>query len=383
MNSRFTMDGSDALENQLAQTCRGILSGVQQIVPPSALEGLVLGGGYGRGQGGVLKTSDGDRPYNDLEFYVFIRGNILLADQRHRAALRELGERLSPQAGLHVEFKVHSLDKLRCSGVSMFSYDLMAGHKIIFGDGNMFQGCEHHLAADRIPDSEAARLLFNRCSGLLLARDFLRQPMLTAEQMDFVGRNLAKAQLGFGDAVLTVFGHYHWNCRERRARLLKLKSSPLLPDLAEVRRHHAEGVEFKLHPRRGCTRSKSEFELLFTELHSLGRQLWLWSESRRLNHAFASARDYALAGVGKCPETPAWRNGLLGLKTFGARALLDGRLFRYPRERLFDALCLLLWDEDAVNEPALMQRLQNHLSARSACWQDLMLAYRCLWENYG
>ena len=382
MNSRFTMDGSAELESHLAQTCRNVLSGVQELAPPSALEGLVLGGGYGRGQGGVLKTSGGDRPYNDMEFYVFVRGNLLLAERRHRAVLRDLGARLSPAAGLHVEFKVHSIEKLRRSEVTMFSYDLVAGHKIILGDEKIFQGCEHHLAADRIPSGEVTRLLFNRCSGLLLARDFLRQPALTAEQMDFVGRNLAKAQLGFGDAVLTLSGHYHWNCRERHDRLLKLKLPSPPPWLAEVRRHHSEGVEFKLHPRCAAD-SRSGFDLLFAELQSLGRRLWLWSESRRLNHAFASARDYALARVWKCPETSAWRNSLLGLKTFGARALFDGALFRYPRERLFDALCLLLWDEDAVNEPALMRRVQNHLGARTDRWQDLMLAYRGLWENYG
>lgn len=382
MNSCFTIDGSEVLESHLAETCRNVLSGIQNIVPASALEGIVLGGGYGRGQGGVLKTAEGDKPYNDMEFYVFVRGNLFIANRKYRPALHAFGEKLSLGAGLHVEFKLDSLEKFRRSAVTMYSYDLVAGHKIIFGSEQIFAGCEHHLAADRIPDNEVARLLFNRCSGLLLARDFLRQGTLNADELDFVGRNLAKAQLAFGDAVLTLSGLYHWNCLERHQRLLKLKPIPLPPCFEDVRRHHAQGVEFKLHPRR-TIQSREELETLFAELQNIGRSLWLWSESCRLNRQFDSVRDYALADARKCPATIGWRNGLISLRTFGPRALRSSGLFRYPRERLFNALALLLWDDEAATEPALTRRLQDWMLARTAQRQDLMFAYRGLWENYG
>src|SRR5438445_13084871 len=76
--ARFTLDGSDELERHLTQTCQKVLAGIQAIVPSRKLEALLLGGGYGRGEGGVLKTEAGNQPYNDLEFYVFIRGNTWL-----------------------------------------------------------------------------------------------------------------------------------------------------------------------------------------------------------------------------------------------------------------------------------------------------------------
>lgn len=382
MNTRFTIDGSVALESHLADTCRKVCSGVQKIVSKSALEAIVLGGGYGRGHGGVLATKTADLPYNDMEFYVFIRGNVTLARRRYRAPLERLGEELSPEAGLHVEFKIESIKRFQRSELTMYSYDLVAGHKILFGDANLFHGCEHHLAADRIPCGEATRLLFNRCSGLLLARNLLHQYSLQPDDLDFVGRNLAKAQLGFGDAVLTIFGHYHWDCRERHERLGKLQPFDAPRWLADVRRHHAEGVAFKLHPQRTISR-KGDLALRFSELHALGRCVWLWAESRRLNRPFVSPRSYALDPAPKCPETSAWRNALGGLKTFGTRALRGGKLLRYPRERLFNSLCLLLWDDNAGNDTALMRRVQNHLCARSTGWQDLMLAYRGLWQNYG
>src|SRR4026209_1598165 len=75
---RFTLDGSAELEGHLERTCRQVLAAIRNAVPQGRLEAVLLGGGYGRGEGGVLKTKSGDRPYNDLEFYVFLRGNEFL-----------------------------------------------------------------------------------------------------------------------------------------------------------------------------------------------------------------------------------------------------------------------------------------------------------------
>jgi hypothetical protein len=380
--ARFTLDGSEALEARLAETCRRVLSGIQSLIPASELEALVLGGGYGRGQGGVFKTESGDLPYNDLEFYVFVRGNILLSERKYRHPLQELGERLSPEAGLHVEFKVYSVEKLRGSAVSMFTYDLVSGHQTIFGNKKTFDGCAHHLVADQIPLHEATRLLFNRCSGLLLAKDFLQRDTLTAEQMDFIGRNLAKARLALGDAVLTAFGQYHWSCTERHHRLNKLATSETLPWLAAVQKHHASGVEFKLHPH-AVMMPKAEFEKHHSEVSGLGLQLWLWVESRRLKHPFTSARDYALASLDKCSETARWRNYLLNLKTFGFGAALAPQSLRYPRERLFNALALLLWDDQSLDDSVLKKQLQNQLRTNSSSWKDFIAAYKAIWQNFG
>jgi hypothetical protein len=63
---RFTLDGDEALERHLAHTCARVLSGIRGLIPPRRLEAVLLGGGYGRGEGGVLRGPGGDRPYNDL-----------------------------------------------------------------------------------------------------------------------------------------------------------------------------------------------------------------------------------------------------------------------------------------------------------------------------
>jgi len=363
MNARFTIDGSDALERQLTELCETIAQAVKEIIPADRLEGLLLGGGYGRGEGGVLRTPDGDRPYNDLEFYVLVRGPVFLNDRRYRQALHALGERLTPAAGMDVEFKILSLRKLSRSPVSMFYYDLVVGHRLVIGPQDLLDGCGHHQQAEKIPLHEATRLLMNRCSGLLFALERLRQSTFTTDDADFIGRNLAKAQLAFGDVVLTAHGRYHQSCRERLARLQGMTPDESMPWLKAVQRQHAEGVEFKLHPVR-CGETKETLLTQHAELSELGRALWLWLEERRLHVRFASTREYAFSLVDKCPETSAWRNRLIHLKNEGLAAALrpDGR--RYPRQRLFHNLALLLW------EPAAMQPadFSGRVEAYAQCW---------------
>ena len=371
MSQRFTIDGSDALEAHLAATCEKVLAGIKSLVPAAKLDGIALGGGYGRGEGGVLKTPAGDRSYNDLEFFVFIGGNAILAERKFRHPLHELGESLSPDAGLEVEFKVLTLDKLRRSAPNMFYYDLVAGHRWTLGDESLFTGCEQHRDAAKIPLHEATRLLFNRCSGLLYSLERLRRKDFGEAEADFVGRNLAKSQLAFGDVLLAANRQYHWSCRERHARLGKLASLENLP-LAKFIRHHASGVEFKLHPTRS-TESREALAARHAELLELGKRLWLWLESKRLGANFLLPRDYAFSDRNLCPETSSLRNRLVNFRAFGAGGLACGR---YPRERLFRALALLLWEQNEHEKVGL------DLRTNAADFAGLVTAYENLWKRF-
>ncbi len=353
---------------------------MQTILPAEKLQAVVLAGGYGRGQGGVLKTDSGDHPYNDLEFYLFLHGNPLLNDRRFRHPLDHLGEELS--AGLHVEFKIDSLDRLRRSAISMFSYDLVAGHRIILGPADLFKDCEHHLLPENIPASEATRLLFNRCTGLLLVEELLRRSTLTDEQADFAGRNLAKAHLAFGDSVLTVFGQYHWSVLERRERLTTLAIREPLPWLDKIRQQYQLAVDFKLHPCR-VGNAINPLRSAHRETAALALKIWLWLESKRLQFNFNSPHEYAFHAGQKCPGTPVPRNFLLNLRTFGLKAAFNPMAARYPRERLFNALSLLLWNGEVTNDQQVQRHLRRQLHSNATDWGSFVTAYKQIWSHYG
>lgn len=394
-SKRFTRDGAADLESWLAKNCRDVLAGVRRIVPKERLEGVVLGGGYGRGEGGVLSEAGREAPYNDMEFYVFVRGSALLGERTFRESLRELGHSLSPGAGLEVEFKVLSIDKLRRSPPSMFYYDLVAGHHVVSGDEGLLGGCRHHLAPEKIPMHEATRLLMNRCAGLLFSAVKLEARPFEEEQSDFVGRNLAKAQLAFGDVVLTALGLYHWSCTERHSRLRGLLDrpeyarGPRREELLELIRCHGEGVEFKLHP----VREKGPVDVLAKKhrlLLDIGQRLWLWLESRRLGCVFGTPADYVAWSGNKCPETSWVKKLFVNVRAFGLTGGGPLGVARYPRERLFNALCILLWGAqsapggDRKFSDEAIGFLRRELKATTATndFAAFVGAYEAIWSRF-
>jgi hypothetical protein len=376
------LDGDDALERHLDHTCAGIVRGILGLIPAHSLQAVILGGGYGRGEGGVLRGSVGDRPYNDLEFYVAIKGNRHVNEFRYHRRLDVLGEILTHLADAEVEFKITSLEEMEAKPVSMFSYDLAAGHRLLWSRGptDVILGWDLHLNAENIPQAEATRLLMNRCSGLLFARIQLEMDSFTASSADFVRRNIAKAQLACGDALLTAHGRYHWSCRERHRRLMDLAQSKNSVCFTTALELHAKGVEFKLHPETGAI-SRDALVASHHEVTEFALKCWLGLEARRLGCLFPSARAYAEDTCDKCPGTSPFLNVILNLRANGFRLRAKPTLWRHPRQRLFNLMSLLLWDPDTTEDPDLRRRVERELNVSAGRIGEWAPAYRALWSR--
>lgn len=371
---RFTIDGSDALESRIHEICMEIGREVETFVPSHQLQALALAGGYGRGEGGVLRCGDGDHPYNDLEFFLLLDGPPRVNERKYRDAIHDLEHRMTRRIGIDVEFKVTSAQALAKRETTMFSYDLLAGHRIFAGKDDALAICRHHADASRIPMHEATRLLMNRCSGLLFSKERLERPGFTADDADFIVRNISKAKLAIGDALLAVRGHYHWSCLERHLRLKEI-DEPALP-MEEVVAFHQEGVEFKLHPNKSLA-TRESLSILHSVISKMAWIIWKYIEEKRLGLKFASPMVYALNG-NKCPETNGIKNAMIRLRSFGPRGWLGGNVFRYPRESLLNTLSLLLWEPHQANDAWLSRQLAQTITG----WNDAVAAYQKLWSRY-
>jgi len=262
----------------------------------------------------------------------------------------------------------------------MFSYDLVARHHLLLGDEGLLESCVRHREASAIPAAEATRLLMNRCSGLLFARERLDRPHFAPADADFVRRNIAKAELGFGDALLAANQLYDWSCRVRQRRLERLAKAEGSDWLAGLASAHAKGVDFKLHPVLS-SEPRSELREALARVSTAGLKVWLHLEERRLGCRFSSAGAYAESPIRKCPGgAPGW-NLLVNFQALGPRPLLQGRPFLHPRESILNALPLLLWEPEALASPALLRRLQTGLATRASNFAGLVAAYRAIWSR--
>ena len=242
---------------------------------------LVLGGGYGRGEGGVLQGPQGVGFSNDLDYFLFDEAP---RDSRLQAWCHQLERTESAELGLDVEIKCLRADSLGEPSRSMMFADMVAGHVVVAGDGGFLARLAADLDCSRIAPAEATRLLWNRGSGLF----FANCRMGREAELAFVIRNHAKLKLALGDAWLCLHGQYTPRCRERAARLAATE----LPEaLAGLHRWHAEGVAFKFRPFAAGP-SWPQLAAQSQQLMADWGALYLAVEQRRLQRPLADFASY-------------------------------------------------------------------------------------------
>ena len=223
------------LDRLVDDACAGIGREIDALCVPR-LAGVVLGGGYGRGEGGAK----GDALSNDLDFFAITEDGAPEAETVAAIgdALKPISEKWTAKLGIDVDFTVKTPWRIRHDQERLMIQELLRGYCNVAGKKGeeLFAGMERVDAA-KLPWMEAARLLMNRGMGLLFAlsrssrkvgenssssRKEEQIPLSNSNselQLDFVVRNINKCILGAGDARLIARHAYTWRA-EDRARAL-------------------------------------------------------------------------------------------------------------------------------------------------------------------
>ena len=178
------------------------------------LAGVVLGGGYGRGEGGALLGGGAPRLYNDLDFFAITEDGAPEAETVAAVgkALEPIAEKWTKQLGVDVDFAVKTPWRIKHDEDRLMIQELVHGYvDVALAKGEKLFAGVRTLNPNELPWMEAARLLMNRGMGLLLADE--------SKDPGFVARNLNKCVLGAGDARLIAGGRYAWRAEERADRL--------------------------------------------------------------------------------------------------------------------------------------------------------------------
>ena len=209
------------------------------------LDGVVLGGGYGRGEGGCRiadsrSSSDGRSPNveclpsNDLDFFAITEEGASYAEiAAIEAALEPISKEWTDRTGIDVDFTVRTPWRIRHDEERLMIQELVRGYFDVAGrrGEELFAGVRR-IEASEVPWMEAARLLMNRGMGLLLAKCRVESAECKAgeateesgaavaecrmsPECDFVNRNINKCVLGAGDARLVARHGYRWRALER------------------------------------------------------------------------------------------------------------------------------------------------------------------------
>ena len=239
----FTAVGDAAVEKRISEALEAIGREIAQVVPPQ-VAGVYLGGGYGRGEGGIFRTEDGkSHLYNDMDFFVIREEGSSNAGEIDDS-LTGISRKWSEALELDVDFSASKTQSqlVQLSRRLMYQ-ELRRGHCLVYGKPGLLQ-CIPELPADKIPYLEALRLLLNRGMGLLFAAEKLASPV--PKNVSFILRNLHKGAMGSGDALMMSRGLYRWTARERMEVFEKLHEELALP--ASYLEDYRKAIDFKFSP---------------------------------------------------------------------------------------------------------------------------------------
>ena len=233
------------LDRLVEESCAEIGAEIRALRVPR-LAGVVLGGGYGRGEGGAMASA----LYNDLDFFAITEDGAPEAESVAAigAALEPVSKRWKERLGVDVDFAVKTPWRLNHDEARLMVQELVHGYYDVAGakGEELFAGIERREPS-ALPPGEATRLLMNRGIGLLLAKCKIEsaegaldgssaaESRMSAECRNFVNRNINKCVLGAGDAKLIANGAYRWKAEERAAAL----GDPL----------YSAAVEWKFRPK--------------------------------------------------------------------------------------------------------------------------------------
>jgi len=216
--SRYTVLGDDTLDQFIDAQLAGIRDRVVAEVGAAHIGALVLGGGYGRGEGGMRQTAEGQRPYNDYDLVLFHRHP---RPQELQAPLDALHHEESRRCGIHVDVTPIPCARIPHLPPALTWYELGAGHVLLAGDAVVMEPLRRRTLAGVHP-SEWGRLLVNRASGVAMAwRKLAGDPVQTGADEDtaaFAQRQAMKAWLALGDCLLADAGLYQPLVQRRRTK---------------------------------------------------------------------------------------------------------------------------------------------------------------------
>jgi hypothetical protein len=261
--ARYTVRDTPEVVARVGRDLATVAAAVRQADP--ALRGLVLTGGFARGEGGVL----GGVPQNDYDFVAF-RGL-----GRPRVPYPELARRLEGELGLHVDLAPVAAWRIPWLAPSIFWYETALRGRTLAGE-DLLPRVRVRSPKDLDP-AEGLRLLVNRAAGLLL---------VTEDADPHAWRiQASKGLLAALDAHLLAAGAFAPTQVERWGRLQELRTSGHGPAAVEAVRGWMEwAFRFKVDPGRAPSADA-------TDAWAAARQAILQAVPVALRHAGLPSLD--------------------------------------------------------------------------------------------
>jgi hypothetical protein len=282
---RFTLRGSEDFENRMSSVLDEVSARACRILSPAVCRAMVLLGGYGRGEGGVVVTDDGERPHNNLDFLIITRSVSQADQERLKTSVQEAVQPLEQAYAIEFDVAAISESRLRRSPSLVMWYDMRFGHKTVVGDA-AFVPALKHFCVERIPTWDVLNLLVNRGTLIVINDQLIAVRELTTEEKQRIVKLAMKAIIGYGDAQLYFLGRYDWSYAEKQRRMRDCEEVP-----ESFRKLYDEAIEFRFQPRYIDYEDRDMAEWM-NDLRTVLAPIHLECERKRLGYEDLTWENY-------------------------------------------------------------------------------------------
>lgn len=163
MRSKYTFIYNTEIEKTLDSALADIAKESRADSSFRHLKYLVLGGGYGRGEGGILIKENGEAAlYNDLDFFVISNTRLFWKNTRLDQFFKKASEKWEKKLGINVDFSgAKSAKYIRSRSHIMVWREMILASTLLIGDEEEFKRFFTPISTV-MPPSETAKLLVNR-----------------------------------------------------------------------------------------------------------------------------------------------------------------------------------------------------------------------------
>ena len=360
---RYTVKGGDEVETLVKDILYDVTEAVDKNIDPKQCHALLLMGGYGKGEGGVLLIDGKERLHNNIDFLLVSKNR---NTKKLHKSLESIFSKISEKYSIGIDFSVISDKKLKRSPPLMIWHDLYYGHETLLGDPDYIKNLPLNNPDD-IPESAVLELIRNRLSLLVINEWLLDNNSILNDHLKkaFI-RHVMKAIIGLGDALLYFLGRYHFSYVEK---LKRIKTHPDIPE--NLKKLYEKAANFRFQPSYDEYMSVDLLQWQ-NEIKKQLQQIHLKCETIRLKNPNLSWDNYLDENLNNLSLRPTKQKlkGLINLpKTFLGNNLKQKLAFLLysPKERLNLILPLALYD----------------IAAPSINKAEIKDAYLKQWQKYG
>lgn len=371
---KYTLTGSTEFDSLIDKQLELITEEILNLIPQQDIAAILLGGGYGRGEGGVLIEDDKEYLYNDYDLFVILKNISYFKKREYQNKIQLIHQKFTPLFKIDVDVgPLQTVNAISKAPHWMMWYELKNGHKVLWGNKSIERYFPDYSHED-MPIMEAYRLLLNRGVGLILCKQHF-ETYDEIESQEFILRNIRKAQLAMGDAFLIKKRKFHFSYKKRSEIFVELEKDEDLTRLG-IFDYYKTAYEFKERPHKAFL-SKEEYLIEYQQTLNIYESLYNWIFSS----TFAEELDVneyqnnvKMIFSKELNFTEKIKNVCKNLRT-NYNKIGDSSIMIHPRYKLFLTLPYFLFNKRDV-------KCNQILNCKDKCTEEELLKfYISLWEN--